>query len=271
MLVNDAFLMLRDAAGPLEAKVVLKHLLGVDSVGLIDAAKKELTWWQAFKVRRRVRQLKRGMPVAKIVGGREFYGLWFETARGTLDPRPDSETIIEAVKQFYPDTNLKLRFLDCGTGTGCLIGALAHVYPNSTGVGIDISFAAIRIAMRNIMNLGLYNRVHISRRDFKIQLLEKFDVIVSNPPYIPEGDDRVDRSAQFDPHMALYAGVDGLDAYRALANSASKMLNENGHIFLEIGQGQADDVRRIFNNHGWKFIDGRDDLAGIQRVLIFSK
>ena len=258
------------------------------------------------------RQLRRGVPVAKIIGRKWFYGMEFETNRHTLDPRPDSETLVEAVLDYVGAKNIPpLRILDLGTGTGCLICAIAKNIPNATGVGIDISRGAVRVARRNVARLGLTDRIKITRGDFnkisnlKSQISNDFDIIISNPPYIARGDARVDAGARHDPACALYAGADGLDAYRAIARGARRLLTPGGRsrhpthreqssrrgpgrgndksagrIFLEIGAGQGDSVREIFaaagksrqsaGKGGWRFVRSHDDLSGIERVLIFK-
>jgi len=242
--------------------------------------------------------LRRGIPVAKIIGRKWFYGLEFETGRHTLDPRPDSETLVEAVLEYTVsfrglpqcgkprnDTTI----LDLGTGTGNLICALIKNIPNASGIGIDRSFRAVCVARRNVKRLGLSDRIEIFKENFNsvgkgirhktygingkryalCPMPYAFDIIVSNPPYIAIGDPRVDMGARHDPATALYAGSDGLGAYRAIAANARKLLKPSSRIFLEIGAGQGDAVRNIFRANGWQFIAAKKDLGGIERVLVF--
>jgi len=214
------------------------------------------------------------MPVAKIIGQKWFYGLSFATNRHTLDPRPDSETLVEAVLKGIENKEKEIRILDLGTGTGNLICALAANLPGAMGVGVDISGAAARMARRNVKQLGLADRVQIIRADFNKlgnKVTPPFDIIVSNPPYIATGDNRVDAGARFDPAMALYAGADGLDAYRAIAHLARPFLKPGGQIYLEIGAGQGPAVWKIFESNRLRYMGSHDDLTGTERVLVFKR
>ncbi|MCL2538534.1 MAG: peptide chain release factor N(5)-glutamine methyltransferase [Alphaproteobacteria bacterium] len=260
MTLNQAFQILARASNPRDAKVVLNSIQGKSFL--------------RFRIHFAARKLRRGVPVAKIVGKKWFYGMEFETSRHTLDPRPDSETLVEAVLENKNNKNMKI--LDLGTGTGCLICSIVKNIPGATGVGIDISRAVIRIARRNVKRHGLEDRVKILRGNFnnlnhKSEIInQKFDIIISNPPYIAIGDLRVDAGAMHDPKIALYAGADGLDAYRAIAKSAREHLAPGGKIFLEIGAGQGDAVREVFTRNEWQFVGSYDDLSEIERVLVFK-
>ena len=214
--------------------------------------------------------LKRGMPVAKIIHSKWFYGLEFYTNRHTLDPRPDTETLVEAVIKDC-DTNEKRSVLDMGTGTGCIICALCKNIPDMSGIAIDKSKSALRVAKRNIKKLQLDKQIKIQHANFAtFKSDEKFDIIVSNPPYIKYGDERVNTGAQFDPRIALYAKNDGLYAYEQIAKNAKKLLKKDGKIYLEIGVGQSNQIIKIFKFYGWNFERVEPDLSGINRVLIFN-
>lgn len=212
--------------------------------------------------------LKHGMPVAKIIHSKWFYRIEFYTNKYTLDPRPDTETLVESVIKDC-DTNLPRYILDMGTGTGCIICALCKNIPNVSGVAIDKSRGALRVARKNIKKLKL--PIELKHSDFaKFKSNVKFDIIVSNPPYIKYGDSRVNKGATFDPKIALYAKNDGLLAYEQIAKNAKKLLKENGKIYLEIGAGQMIHVKKIFAKNNWKFERADKDLSGINRVLVFS-
>jgi len=214
--------------------------------------------------------LKRGMPVAKIIHSKWFYGLEFYTNKHTLDPRPDTETLVEAVIKDC-DTNEKRNILDMGTGTGCIICALCKNIPNTYGVAIDKSKPALRVAKRNIKKLNLCDKIKTVRANFAtFKSDSKFDIIVSNPPYIKYGDIRVNDAARFDPRIALYAKNDGLAAYEQIAKNAKKLLKKDGKIYLEIGVGQSSQIIKIFNFYGWNFERVEPDLSGINRVLVFT-
>ena len=181
--------------------------------------------------------------------------------------------MIETVLSFYPDKTRKLHILDIGIGSGCLLFSILDEYPNAQGVGIDKSEKALAIAEKNKEN----RPATLYQRDFFIsdwfQGLGKFDIIISNPPYIPSQDISLlsDEVRKYDPLLALDGGEDGLDAYRALSKSALNLLTENGSLFLEIGIDQGADVRSLFENFGFKFVRSVSDLGQIERILVFQK
>ena len=212
-------------------------------------------------------------PVSKIIGIKGFWKSDFITTIDVLDPRPDSETMIEAVLSFYADKNKNLRILDIGTGSGCLLFSLLDEYPKASGVGIDKSEKALAVAGQNKKN----RLADLYQRDFYtsnwMHGLGEFDIIVSNPPYIPSKDISALASdvKQYDPLSALDGGADGLDAYRALSKDIGSILKTNGYLFLEIGIGQGINVRYLFENVGLKYIRSVFDLGKIERILIFQK
>ena len=253
MTINQAFDLLKDAGDIRAARIITDNV-------------KYLPWWRVYFF---AHQLRRGVPVAKIIHKKWFYGLPFYTNSYTLDPRPDTETLVAAVISDNPDSP---KILDLGTGTGCIIAALVKNIYDASGTGVDISRGAIRVAKRNIKALGLTNSVKIVRGSFTNKKLthEKFDVIVSNPPYIAREDKRVNAGAMHDPKIALYAEKNGLAAYEQIAKNAKNWLKPNGKIYLEIGAGQKTAVQKTFKATGWKFVRAESDLAGIIRVLVFS-
>jgi release factor glutamine methyltransferase len=210
-------------------------------------------------------QLHRGVPIAKIIRKKWFYGLPFITNKHTLDPRPDSETLVDAVlKNEKPN-----RILDLGTGTGNLLCAILKNKPNAAGVGVDRSRRACRIARRNAKELGLGDRVKIIHSSFKRiaknHQAAGFDLIISNPPYIPTGDPNVNVGAKHDPKIALYGGDDGLKFYREIAR-----IKSGGKLYIEIGIGEMRAVKKIFVREGWRLIKKYRDLSGRVRVLAFA-
>lgn len=219
-----------------------------------------------FIARRRV-----GEPVSKILGRRGFWKGEFIVTPDVLDPRADSETLIESVLSHFPDTARPYRILDIGTGSGCLLVSLLGEYKNAAGVGIDISEKALNVARQNAHQLP----AEFHRRDCAADDLTdwgRFDIIVSNPPYIPTAEiARLDVGVrQYDPALALDGGADGLDAYRALARVCPALLAPDGLIFVELGQGQGADVRRIMARQRLGFVSADTDLGGIERVLVFK-
>lgn len=254
MNINQAFTILQSASDSHIARIITdKH--------------KRLSF---LRVRRYAKLLRRGMPVAKIIKSKWFYGLEFYTNKNTLDPRPDTETLVSTVIKDCA-TNVPRRILDLGTGTGCIICALCKNIDNLSGIAIDKSHSALRVAKKNIKKLSLTNKIKIRHDNFEhLKIHEKFDIIVSNPPYIAYGDMRVNDGAKFDPKIALYAENNGFYAYEQIAKNAVKLLKDDGKIYLEIGVGQSNQVIKIFNYFGWKFERVESDLSGINRVLVFT-
>jgi len=256
MKINQAFTILQNAGGIRAARVLTENTKNLSR----------------FRVWCYARALRRGVPVAKIIGQKWFYGLKFHTNRYTLDPRPDTETLVAAVIADCGNATAP-NILDLGTGTGCIIGALVTNIHSAHGTAIDVSRGAVRVARGNMYTLGLRDRVVVLRRSFnnpRAAAANAYDIIVSNPPYIAVGDARVDAGASHDPRIALYAKNNGLAAYSAIAKNAKIWLRRGGKIYLEIGADQGIAVRDIFTRAGWDFSRAECDLAGIERVLVFT-
>jgi release factor glutamine methyltransferase len=212
-------------------------------------------------------------PMAHILGQREFWSLAFKVTSDTLDPRPDSETLVQAVLDQMPNRFAPLRLVDFGTGTGCLLLSLLHELPNATGVGIDQSAAALVVATENAEALGLAQRASFQRGDWDDDIESAFDIVLSNPPYIPSGDIAAlqPEVASFEPRLALDGGLDGLDAYRRLGPAAQWLLVPGGLAAFEIGIGQGDSVSGIMAAAGLRHIATARDLAAVERCLLFRK
>jgi len=273
MTEKQAFEILKKYGNANDARIICRHIFNRPENKTSNLESLISSLCARFAVRAAAYKLRRGIPVAKIIGKKWFYGLEFETGRHTLDPRPDSETLVEAVLKGTRNKEQGIRILDLGTGTGNLICSIIKNSPGATGIGIDKSWRAVRVARRNVKSLGLENRIEIFTADFSYSLFlipYSFDIIISNPPYIAAGDARVDAGALHDPHMALYAGADGLCAYRAISKNTKELLKPGGRIYLEIGVGQGGAVREIFERAGWRFIESKNDLSGTERVLIFN-
>lgn len=256
MKINQAFTILQNAGGIRAARIITENTKNLSR----------------FRVWCYARALRRGVPVAKIIGQKWFYGLKFRTNRHTLDPRPDTETLVAAVIADCASTTAP-NILDLGTGTGCIIGALVKNIHGARGTAIDMSRGAVRVARGNMYTLGLRERVVVLRRSFnnpRAVAANAFDIIVSNPPYIAVGDTRVDAGALHDPRIALYAKNNGLAAYEVIAENAKIWLRRGGKIYLEIGADQGVAVRDIFARAGWDLVRAECDLAGIERVLVFT-
>lgn len=253
MKINQAFTILQNAGGVRAARIITNN-------------NKKLSRLKVFFM---ARALRRGVPVAKIIHQKWFYGLPFYTNRHTLDPRPDTETLVSAVLADCADGS---RILDLGAGTGCVLISLVRNITGATGTGVEVSRGAARVARRNVRVL-CPGRAQILRRSYhRIDMPgAPFDVIVSNPPYIARGDARVDTGAMHDPAGALYAADDGYAEYAIIAENAQRWLRPGGRIYLEIGDGMAPRVRDIFTAAGWIFVRSENDLAGIVRVLVFKR
>lgn len=212
-------------------------------------------------------------PVAQLVGRREFWSLDFATTRDTLTPRPDTETIVEAALRLFPDRGARLRVLDLGTGTGCLLVALLNEYRAATGIGTDASVAAAGVARRNVAAHALQDRAAIAVGHWDDSIDGRFDLIVSNPPYIATAElARLEPEvAQFEPHLALDGGTDGLDAYRALAPRVANRLAKGGFAILEVGLGQASDVADLCVSAGLQVHGRARDLAGRERCVVLKR
>lgn len=229
---------------------------------MLSAGEKEIL--SQFEVRRLA-----GEPVSRILGTREFWGLHFRVTPATLDPRADSETLIETALKYLAPVD-KPTILDLGTGTGCLLIALLHELPEARGIGLDCVQETLEIAQENARLSSVFERAAFRHGDWAEGLVGPFDLIISNPPYIPVADiENLSREVRaHDPHVALDGGVDGLDAYRAIGSALPGLLKPEGHAVVELGQGQGDDVRAIFDAVGLDVINIVSDLGGVPRALV---
>jgi release factor glutamine methyltransferase len=215
----------------------------------------------------------RNEPVARIVGIKEFWSVPLRVSAATLVPRPETEIVVETALAAIDTTGCRTRELklaDLGTGTGALLLALLSALPNATGIGTDISCEAIEVARENARCLGLGNRTNFVTCDFGAELEEDFDVVVSNPPYVESGAIALLPSdvRDFDPHLALNGGADGLAAYRAIAAEAPRLLAAGGCLVLEIGAGQGADVARLLQSAGLTVDRLVPDLSGVPRAIL---
>jgi release factor glutamine methyltransferase len=220
------------------------------------------------------RRREAGEPLARIEGRRAFWRHEFLITPDVLDPRADTETLVEAVLEaMRVRAGEALAVLDFGVGSGAILGALLSEWPKATGVGVDVSAAAARVAEANLDALGVGTRARVFVANWGEGLAGAFDVIVSNPPYIRAGDiaGLAPDVRSHDPHLALDGGDDGLAAYRALAPEVSRLLKSDGWFFVEIGAGQGDEVAAILTHAGLQVRERRRDLGGIERVLGGSK
>jgi release factor glutamine methyltransferase len=211
-----------------------------------------------------------GEPLSRIVGRREFWSLDIELDPTVLDPRPDSETLVTEALARLVDRMRPWRILDLGTGSGCLLLALLSELPNASGIGIDLAPGAARCAAANAARLGMAHRAGFAVMDWSAALRGRFDLVVSNPPYIPRPQiqELEPGVRDFDPQGALDGGEDGLDAYRALALALPGLLTIDGLAVIELGFGQAPAVSELMQANGLAGDGIARDLAGIERALV---
>ena len=256
----------------LDARLIVQHALGISWDTLYLKEDRSLTEAERARLESELARRAAHEPVSRIVGRRHFWTLDLAVSPDTLDPRADTESLIETVVAAIPERNQPLRILDLGTGTGAILLALLAEYPNATGFGIDLSDGALTTAHANAESHGLAARASFAAGNWTEGLAGPFDVIVSNPPYIEKGDlsGLPPEVREHDPVLALDGGADGLDAYRAIIPAIPALLSPGGFAVLEIGAGQADAVTRIARDHGLAPLGRRTDLGGIERALSFK-
>jgi release factor glutamine methyltransferase len=254
----------------LDARLLLQAAAGISREELILGQDRALPPEQSGRFEAFIARRERHEPVSRILGEREFYGRLFRVTPDTLDPRPDTETIIEAALAVMPKG---ARLLDLGTGTGAIAVTLLAERPDATGMATDISPAALAVARDNAERLGVADRLALAAGNWLAPVSGRFDIILSNPPYIPAGDiaGLSEDVRNFDPGLALSGGNDGLDPYRIIASGAAAHLAGQGHVLVEIGAGQAEDVAAIFAHQGFRPAGRHRDLAGHQRCLAFNR
>jgi len=255
----------------LDAEILLAHAMGVErGYMLLDTgrpvAPEALDRFNGFIARRLARE-----PVSHILGEREFWSLPFTVTGDVLDPRPDSETLIEAAVERMKGRPVR-RVLDLGTGSGCLLIALLTEFSQADGLGIDISPKALAIARQNAKRNRVHCRAAFRQGGWDAALGERFDIIVSNPPYIPSADIEglAEEVRDFEPRLALDGGETGLDPYPAILALLPDLLADSGLAVLEFGAGQGDAVAALADRAGIATIGRRADLSGIERCIILQ-
>jgi len=255
----------------LDARVLLAHTMNLsvgESISGREPSREELARYGELLERRIARE-----PVAYITGEREFWSLPFAVGPGVLVPRPETETLLEAAARIFPDHNRPLEVLDLGTGSGAILIAFLTDYPQARGTGIDRSEEALGWARRNADRLGVVNRSTWNTGGWDAALGRDYDLIFSNPPYLALGEAAglAPEIAGYEPWGALFAGPDGLDAYRALAPVAASTLKPGGRTILEIGAGQEAAVRELLLGYRLEIMAVLPDLAGIPRAIVAGR
>ncbi|WP_417413086.1 peptide chain release factor N(5)-glutamine methyltransferase [Hoeflea sp.] len=260
----------------LDARILVANLAGVEPHQLVTAGDIPLTQTVRDRLDSALQDRLNGRPVHRILGAREFYGLNLALSPATLEPRPDTETLIEAVLPLVRET-IEARGMcsiaDLGIGTGAIGLALVAECPDARCLGIDVSAEAVATSLENAKALGLAGRYSAMTGDWLAGIETRFDLIVSNPPYIPTADLALlsREVTDHDPMLALDGGPDGLDAYRVIAAQSGERLEDKGHLALEIGIGQSQSVTALFAARGFQRVGIFSDLGGVDRVLLFNR
>ena len=262
----------------LDARLLVMAACGASHADLIRDPERALSDAERARLDNWAERRLMGEPVSRILGSRAFWGLDFRLSPETLDPRPDTETLVDAVLAALPERDAGLRILDLGTGTGCILIALLSELPQAWGIGTDISLGALRTARDNAQRAGLANRTRFVQTDWLRGIGGRFDVIVSNPPYIPRAElGGLSREVRaYDPMAALDGGADGLDAYRAIVGGIDLLLTPGGIAAFEVGQGQAEAVGAMMAGSGLRPVlpsgaVSAYDLGGIERAVIMKR
>jgi release factor glutamine methyltransferase len=260
----------------LEARMIVEHFSLTERRDAITSPDGVVPAGRVALIEAAVSRRLAGEPVHRIFGWRDFYGLRLKLSPDTLEPRPDTEALVDAVLPLLRETvgrQRRCRVLDVGTGTGAIALAIAAELPAAVVTATDISVGALATAAENAAHNGLSERVTFVRSDWFSAIHGKFHAIVSNPPYIPSsaiGGLQAEVRLH-DPHRALDGGADGLEAYRTIAQGAAERLEDGGVVAVEIGDGQRRDVNRIFAEAGYELASAHRDLAGTDRALIFRR
>lgn len=255
----------------LDARLLVAHAMGIAPDDVILNEDQPVGSAVAIEVHALAKRRAAGEPVARIVGEKEFYGLPMMLSAATLVPRPDTEALVDAVLEVVHREST-LAILDLGTGSGAILLALLSQLPNAAGLGVDRAPEALSVAERNARRLGFAERALFAEGDWAAGIRTRFDVVVSNPPYIATAEiaELPVEVRDFDPHLALDGGDDGLESIRAVLSNLDSVLAPEGVAFVEIGHGQADAVGDIAAANGYKSIF-RADLGGVPRVAVLSR
>lgn len=268
------------ATPALDARLIVLHVCGLSLEELVLAPDRPISQAEAEAIEANVSRRLLREPVSRILGKRHFRAHEFLISPAVLDPRPDTETVIDTALSILEEQGQRecpLRIIDLGTGSGCILLSLLAELPNASGIGTDIDPVALEIARVNARRLTLEPRSAFICTDWSAAICEEYDLIIANPPYIRRGDIRgLDPEVwQSDPMIALDGGVDGLDAYRSIARSAIAIAKVGCWIVLEAGIGQATEIVNIFSETGWHRSEDEvrlyPDLAGVNRVVAIKR
>ena len=283
-IIKPALIILQKSnnkAPNLDCRILLGHAMGLNR-SVYPHEQIKITQKEINKFKTLIDERKKGKPVSRIINKKQFWKMNFTLNEETLDPRPDSEVIIESILKHFKDKLGNLRILDLGSGSGCLGLSILNEYKNSKGILIDASLASLEIAKINAVDYNLFHRskfinLNWFKKEWTKELLQnienkKFDIIISNPPYIPSNDinNLQIEVKKFEPRLALDGGKDGMDSYKSILPNIIDILKPEGKIFLEIGHNQKNLINKIANKYELIFKDSNKDLSGIIRVLVYG-
>ncbi len=258
-----------------ESVIIFKNILKKSYVDILSNSDLKLSVKKKNKILENLFQRLKGKPLSKIFGLKEFYSRQFITSEDTLDPRPDTELIVDVVKNLSKDfTKKKISILDVGTGSACIIITITLELISKLNIratGLDISKRALIVARKNLIKFNLNKKINLIQSNWFEKLDNKFDLIISNPPYIKKNDlNKLSKEVLYDPLISLEGGLTGLRSYFKIAKEVHKYLKKDGLIILEIGIGQLKQVDNIFLKQGFRRILKEKDLQGIDRVVVYQ-
>ena len=258
-----------------ESIIIFKDILKKSYVDILSNSDLKISIAEKNKILENLFKRLKGKPLSKISGVKEFYSRQFITSEDTLDPRPDTELIVDVVKNLSKDfTKKKLNILDVGTGSACIIITITLELMSKLNIcatGLDISKRALLVAKKNLIKFNLNNKVNLIQSNWFDNLDNKFDLIISNPPYIKKNDlAKLSKEVLHDPLISLEGGLTGLRSYFKIAKEVHKYIKKDGFVILEIGIGQLKQVDNIFLNQGFRRILKEKDLQGIDRVVVYQ-
>ena len=267
----DNFILNGIETPELDARLVLKEVLSFDDKDLILRENENIPEKLIKKIFAIEARRLKGEPISKIFKKRDFYQSTFLISDDVLDPRPETELIVDIANNFIKKNKVK-NILDLGTGSGCILLSLLKENKMINGLGIDISKEAINIAQKNSKKLQLDKQSNFLISNWMSSIKFKYDIVVSNPPYIPRKDiKKLSNSVRnYDPILSLDGGNDGLDCYRVIAKDLKRIINKDAIIIIEIGYNQFLSVIEIFKNNDFKLIKKYNDINGLDRVLTFQ-
>ena len=283
-IIKPALIILQKSnnkAPNLDCRILLGHAMGLNR-SVYPHEQIKITQKEINKFKTLIDERKKGKPVSRIINKKQFWKMNFTLNEETLDPRPDSEVIIESILKHFKDKLGNLRILDLGSGSGCLGLSILNEYKNSKGILIDASLDSLEIAKINAVDYNLFHRskfinLNWFKKEWTKELLQnienkKFDIIISNPPYIPSNDinNLQIEVKKFEPRLALDGGKDGMDSYKSILPNIIDILKPEGKIFLEIGHNQQNLINKVANKCELIFKDSNKDLSGIIRVLVYG-